>query len=209
MMFDTHSLFPVPISIKHSVLNINNELINISKSFESGVSNNQHNTLTKNYNVLNDVRLNYVKNVIETSLKEYEKQIMSLKDCQLKITNSWFSITESGGSHPTHNHPNSIISGCLYLKLPKNHNTINFHHTSQIYKGNINVEPLNYNQFNSDNYNISVLEGDIIFFPSWLNHSVNYFDNNEERIVLAFNTFIEGNLGNETWPTKISLKVNK
>ena len=50
MMFDTHSLFPVPISIKHSVLNITNDLINISKSFESGVSNNQHNTLTKNYN---------------------------------------------------------------------------------------------------------------------------------------------------------------
>ena len=207
MIFDTHSIFSIPISIKHSVLNINNELINLSKSFESDTLNNEYNKFSKNYYVLNDVRLNYVKNVIETSLKEYEKGVMSLKDCQLKITNSWFSITESGGSHPTHNHPNSIISGCLYLKLPINHNTINFHHTPQIYKGNITIEPLNYNQFNSDSYTMSVLEGDIIFFPSWLNQSVNYFDSDEERIVLGFNTFIDGNLGNDTWPTKLSLKV--
>ena len=54
---------------------------------------------------------------------------------------------------------------------------------------------------------MSVVVGDIIFFPSWLNHSVNYFDSNEERIVLGFNTFIDGNLGNDTWPTKLSLKV--
>ena len=49
MIFDTHSIFSIPISIKHSVLNINNELINLSKSFESDTLNNEYNKFSKNY----------------------------------------------------------------------------------------------------------------------------------------------------------------
>ena len=49
-----------------------------------------------------------------------------------------------------------------------------------------------YNPFNTLNCTISTNEGDLILFPSQLSHSTETNNSNEDRIILAFNVFLDG-----------------
>ena len=55
----------------------------------------------------------------------------------------------------------------------------------------------NYNHFNSSYFTLPMNEGELILFPSNLQHSVPQNESDEERISLSFNTWAKGNLGNE------------
>ena len=51
------------------------------------------------------------------------------------------------------------------------------------------------NMINSEVVAVKVKAGDILLFPSHLNHSVTKNMNNDCRYSLAFNAFIKGDLG--------------
>ena len=53
-----------------------------------------------------------------------------------------------------------------------------------------------YNHFNSHNFSLAMNKGELILFPSNLQHSVPYNQSDEERISLSFNTWSKGSLGN-------------
>ena len=53
------------------------------------------------------------------------------------------------------------------------------------------------NAFNSYTFNLSMNKGDLVLFPSHLQHSVPENIIDEERISLSFNTWAKGSLGNK------------
>ena len=59
---------------------------------------------------------------------------------------------------------------------------------------NINIL---YNTYNSSSWHLPVNTLDIVIFPSYLQHGINTKEDNNKRISLAFNVFVEGDLGNE------------
>jgi|GEM_PF-4488918 len=83
------------------------------------------------------------------------------------ITSQWFQWYEEGDFHDWHIHGDSMFSGVMYVKLPtaKNNLTFRWNKTSKI----------------------SVEEGDIILFPSFLEHCVTKHKHKANRLVLAFN----------------------
>ena len=87
----------------------------------------------------------------------------------------WGVILKSGGKQAKHIHPRSLISGVLYLKVPKNMNN-----NTQNNDGNL-LFPIGEKLF------INPKPGLLVLFPSYLPHETIPFYSSEERICIAFN----------------------
>jgi ectoine hydroxylase-related dioxygenase (phytanoyl-CoA dioxygenase family) len=57
------------------------------------------------------------------------------------------------------------------------------------------IQALEQNYFNCNEFTVPVGTGDIVLFPSNLIHSVPQTDHEHTRVSLAFNSFWEGELG--------------
>ena len=72
----------------------------------------------------------------------------------------------------------------------------------------IQFTPKEFNLWNSDSWYFLVESGDILIFPSNLEHmveTVEESENRDVRISLAFNTFVKGKLGNYGTSTELIL----
>lgn len=139
------------------------------------------------------------------SAGEYIENIISPKDeISVYITQSWVNYTETNQSHHTHTHPNSYISGVLFVQTDEEKDTICFHnnHGYTQYK----VQTGNYNQFNSDSWWVPAISGTLLIFPSHLPHSVETVVSEKTRITLSFNTFLKGKMGSAQDLTELILE---
>ena len=115
----------------------------------------------------------------------------------------WSNVSKIGTVHQLHVHPNSFLSGVMYLQTPPGSG--NFY-LSDPRNGPKVIVP-EYTkpdpEFIGGNWNIEVQEGDLYFFPSWLPHGVLPSPQNldsPERISLSFNVMLK---------TDIELKTAK
>lgn len=141
---------------------------------------------------------------IEKSLHTYLMSTICPKnDVRLRITQSWLNWTKPGQYHHKHAHPNSLISGCFYVKANKNTDKIFFYR--EAYKP-IKFPPIEWNPYNSESWWYAVGAGDLIFFPSSLTHMVEPVGGENTRISIAFNTFPVGYVGDEDELTALHLE---
>lgn len=92
----------------------------------------------------------------------------------------WANVLRHGGYNRIHNHPGAVWSGCYYVSVgepvaePPYNGWIEFQdpRPGNLHGGKERVEPE---------------EGLLLMFPSWLNHFVNPFMGQGERISIAFN----------------------
>ena len=110
---------------------------------------------------------------------EKEKQIA-------KINNMWAIINTGGSANLRHQHGNSTISGAYYVRAPINSGDIVFYdpRPAPVYYHPERKEP---NMLNATVNSIKPVEGGLVMFPSYLEHSVNPNLSKEERIVISFN----------------------
>ena len=103
-----------------------------------------------------------------------------------RMAESWCTIQKEGSTLKWHKHPNSIISGILYLKVDDDSSKIYFENPDSIYWNY--AEPVS----------VMPVTGMCLMWPSWLKHgSGQTLNKSSERIVLSFNTsFKEGGIKN-------------
>ena len=199
------SLFATPI-VK---VNINREFTNdelrclltipIMKDEKSGVPLHQSEDLHLFDNFSEDLK--DIKKFCEHQLEIYLEKIEGITDkATLRITKSWLNKMKPQEFHHSHFHPNSYLSGVLYIKcLPNNH--INFKNRSYGLYNNIEISDYRKNRrkkltvWNSSGAIVNVKEGDLIIFPSWISHSVNVNETkDQDRISFSFNTIPRGEI---------------
>lgn len=97
----------------------------------------------------------------------------NFKNINFKLS-GWGVILLTEGKQEKHIHPDSLVSGVLYLKIPK------------VVADSSNDQG---NLFFPANNSLSKVpaKGDIILFPSYLPHETKIFTSDEERICIAFN----------------------
>ena len=81
--------------------------------------------------------------------------------------------------------------------------------TIDAYKANhssLELKVNKYNIFNATSWWYPVQTGDVILFPSTLNHGVDKKKGTNTRISLSFNTFIKGKLGENANLTELVLE---
>ena len=152
-------------------------------------------TYDPSVSLLDKTEFRSLKKTFDTCLKEYQ-ELIGLKD--LQIVNSWFSVMTRNSSLKQHRHPASIVSGAYYPKCSINSVGLTFKNPLEPYRM---CELYNgITEFNAVKGTLSVQEGHLFIFPSWLEHGTDVHTQEEERYVISFNTMHVNQSGhNKKW----------
>ena len=102
-----------------------------------------------------------------------------------KIVNIWSNIQNAGSRLKEHVHPDSIISGALYINVDQSCK-LYVHNPNPYIEFSTKSKDTPYNY---DNVSIDVENGELILFPSWLRHgNLSVINEMDERIVVSFNS---------------------
>jgi len=193
-------LFAIPVGISNIGRAWTEEEISFFKNLE--LHGNVGNKVSVNKKVLE--HLEDIKGFILNSVKRYVETTDPLPDdIEIYITQSWINLTEEKEYHHAHTHPNSIISGVLYINADREVDKIVVHNERR--KRILKYKPVSWNPFNSEVWRFNVGTGDLIMFPSELKHEVENKVGSNFRVSLSFNTFLKGKIGDEHELTELIL----
>jgi len=197
-----HGIFPVPIYFSDLEKPLNKKQITFVKNNKT--RKNEGNVSSKDNYILNNKIFSFLKKELEMKINDYfEKIISPLDNVKPYITQSWLNFTGQNQYHHKHAHPNSIISGVLYLDVDSEKDKICFFSTD--YK-QISFQAKTYNPFNSSSWWFPIKNNQLILFPSSTVHSVDLKEEDNIRTSLAFNVFVKGTFGHNDNLTELILK---
>jgi uncharacterized protein (TIGR02466 family) len=165
---------------------------------------NEGNTTSINNFVLRDSVMTSLRGWVEDCVAEYFKATSNPKhDVHLRVTQSWFNYSEQGQWHHKHAHPNSFVSGVLYLNTNPD-DKIYFYRSGW---QQIKFPPQEWNEYNSESWWYEAKVGRLILFTSSLEHNVPTVQGEDTRISMSFNTFPVGIVGDELSLTGLKLEA--
>ena len=153
--------------------------------------------------LLEKTELAQLKTDLMDHINIYLNEIMQV-DAELYMTNSWLNVTANQRQHSLHNHNNSILSGVFYINVSDSQPSISFNRMDPPFF--LHMKARQYTMFNSMEWNIPVEDNGIIIFPSNCFHFVKPNLTGNQRISIAFNTFIRGTVGGEAEGADLHLR---
>jgi uncharacterized protein (TIGR02466 family) len=106
---------------------------------------------------------------------------------KLKLNALWINILPEGGTHASHIHPHSVISGTTYVQMPEGTSSLKLEDPrlpmmmmSPLRRKDA---PEELRQF----VYVAPIVGDVLMWESWLRHEVPMNMSEEERISVSFN----------------------
>ena len=108
-------------------------------------------------------------------------------DCDIALTSAWLNINDSRQCMNSEHIHGDIFSGVFYLKAPEGSGKLNICNPglNRMWQGCSLTSQKN--QFTGESIRIEPEEGNIILFPSYIQHSVETNNHDEERISISFN----------------------
>ena len=200
-----HNLFPIPVGIYKLDRDLTERELDFIKGQETRP--NMGNVTSKDNTILRNRALTKLRDFIESSVSDYFNSVYNPKHkVNLRITQSWCNYTEPGQWHHKHAHPNSFVSGVFYPQANRETDKIYFYRSGF---QQIKLPPENWNVWNSESWWFEAGTGDLILFPSSLEHMVETVQGDQTRISLSFNTFPLGVVGEEMDLTGLKLESIK
>ena len=198
-----HGLFPTPVSIEKLKKKFTKKEYEFVKKSKINLTKNVGNSTSNENYILNRKVFSNLKKELSEKVNNYFYNTLFISNkVSPYITQSWLNYTEKNQYHHKHSHPNSILSGVLYINANKENDKIKFF-KSETKTIKFSVE--NYNIWNSENWWFPVETGCLFLFPSSLSHMVESKQGTNTRISLSFNTFVKGNLGDKKQLTELIL----
>ena len=192
--FSGYPIYKVSVNDLHT-----DDELNFIKSFKkknihSNITNNNGAKISENSHILNFSELHNIKELILKNFNDYINNVLEIEN-QFYMCNSWCGIQNKNNFHPRHAHPNAIFS-CVYYLQSDNSSIIFTKDKSKIQEGFFfEYKIKKYNLYNSQEWNLPVKTGDMIFFPGELHHQTEKYEGENERIIVASSFFIKGQLG--------------
>ena len=112
---------------------------------------------------------------------------LNLNINQINIPQMWANVNMKGHWNKIHLHGHYDISGTYYIKVPENSGSIVFRDPRP---GAIGSMYMNKNFDGGELLPISPNEGDLMLWPSYLDHFVEPSNSDEERISISFDIVI-------------------
>ncbi len=199
-----YPLFPYPLMVcakKYGFTSSEKKYISELEMIE-----NVGNLMSKNDKILDSKELSNLKQFIDEQLFDFKKNLLKIKDeNEIYITQSWVNNSNPDQFHPKHKHPNSVISGVMFLddnndeSLP----SIRFHRTLEMFALDFNFDSLN--EFNASAREFDPVQGMLMLFPSLLEHDVEKNTSDRVRTSISFNTYVRGIVGGREQLTEVSI----
>jgi len=197
----TNQLFPTPVVFSKLPRKYTDEEVAFVQKCANNVTKNTGNTTSVDRYVLNDPALSGLRSFVQFYINHYMTSIEApYNPVEAYVTQSWLNYTQPGEFHHKHEHPNSYLSGVLYINADPQKDKIYFYKNG--YK-RISLPTNNFNQFNSESWWFNVGTCDLVLFPSYLTHMVEQTESKDTRISLSFNTFLKGYIGEENSLTSL------
>ena len=108
-------------------------------------------------------------------------------DCDIALTEAWLNVNDSRQCMNSEHIHGDVFSGVFYLQAPEESGKLSLVNPgiNRMWDGCQLTNKKN--QFTGESIRIEPVEGNIILFPSYLPHSVETNDHDEERISISFN----------------------
>jgi len=196
------NLFPMPVGMYNFPRPFTQTELEYIRDLEKAKNMGNQKSID-NYALKSDI-LSEISNFCDTCANEFFHKIYKPKnEISLRITQSWFNYTETGEFHHKHTHPNSFISGVMYIQTDDTKDRIYFFENS--YK-QFKIPATDFNLYNSDSWWFEAKTGQLLLFPSKMEHMVETRPDVEyTRMSLSFNTFPVGILGTREELTELVL----
>ena len=184
-------LFPTPVGVYDLERKITSEEKSCIDLLLESLRPNVGNRTSQDNFVFKQNELNSLYEFCTESINQFSSDVLQYKDTTFRITQSWLNKSIKGDYHHTHRHPNSILSGVLYIETGEE-DRINF--TRNADKDSFVFDTTDWNMYNAEMWWLPVKEAELFVFPSHLFHNVPSVQS-ESRISLSFNTFPAGSFG--------------
>ena len=211
-MLELHPLFPQAFGYASAPELITPELIEAAKGMER--SPNTHNQVSANNRIFADpgsylsTRQAGLLDFILPKLQEYYTQALGVNfgmGTAAQITQSWLTYSHKGEKMHGHKHPNSLVSGVFYIHAVEGVDNIVFTKDHSYQHFDWYPEPTS--EYSGTEYIIPVKSGDLLLFKSDVHHHFNEVQHDDERISLAFNSWLQGAVGDEAGLTQLKISV--
>jgi uncharacterized protein (TIGR02466 family) len=192
-MITWESIFPTPVMRSNIGRNFTDDERKFFKKLQGALYQNFSNTRSADTRVLDAPEMQAIRSVLSEHVNQYASKVISASPKHVfYITQSWVNYTQPGQSHHRHIHTNSLISGVLYVQVKQEVDLICFYRNNP---AQILVQDDQVNIYNAPSICYRVDVGDLILFPSSLDHDVRRTTGAHTRISLSFNAFIRGEVG--------------
>ena len=199
-----HGLFPTPVLFAKFHRDWTKEEKEFFDETAKSTTQNTGNLTSSDRYVLDHPVMAEIRDYYQFYVNYYMEKVHAPKyDVEAYITQSWMNYTKTGQYHHKHAHPNSWISGCIYISTDREKDRITFYNDKY---HRISLPTENFNPFNSESWWFSVGTGDIVIFPSYLTHMVEQTTSTDTRVSIAINTFLKGYIGDEHSLTALHLR---
>jgi uncharacterized protein YjlB len=161
-----HHIYKVPEFLKHK-----KNLIDLIYKIPKNPLNEEGTKIFhQDYNIPKTMEREYFNYFNNNIFNNFGKSFCNFLNAKsIRLTNLWFQIYKKGNFHDIHSHPGTHFTNVFYINLP-----------NEDLKTKI-ILP------NNELFNISVEEGDILTFPAYYPHKSPINNNDEDKIVIAFN----------------------
>lgn len=112
---------------------------------------------------------------------------LDFMDCDIALTSAWLNINDTRQCMNGEHVHGEVFSGVFYLHTPEGSGKLVVQNPAinKMWKGC--PLALQKNQFTGESIRIEPVDGNIIIFPSYIPHSVETNNHDEERISISFN----------------------
>ena len=111
-------------------------------------------------------------------------------DCDIALTSAWLNINDTRQCMNGEHVHGDVFSGVFYLQAPEESGKLVLQNPAINRMWNGCDLAIQKNQFTGESIRIEPVEGNIILFPSYLPHSVETNNHDEERISISFNLIV-------------------
>jgi len=134
-----------------------------------------------------------LRKLIDDRLEKIKLEVGFSDDFRFVLKTGWIYITNRGGWHPPHNHPEGDISCAYYIKVPQDSNSgfgINDPRKQNTWRA-LAMGAQSHTPFTVGRFATVPQTGDFLVFPSWLEHFVSPSMSDDDRIMVTLNYKLE------------------
>jgi uncharacterized protein (TIGR02466 family) len=163
----------------------------------------------KGMHILDKPQLNNLKTRIKKVVNYFVHELLGVEDyIDFQIETSWINRNKKDEFITRHVHAGAMLSGVYYIETNENTAPIMFERSfsyTNLFHDTVKPDFKigSENQFNKEIYTIQPNIGDLLIFPSHLEHTVPKSKTDFDRYSLAFNCFARGEIGEATRKIKL------